>query len=191
MTSPVSSPSVLDWVSPDEERDSPGKLDEFGRPLGSFHELRTREANNKPGSWTVNHAIHVAKWEAYQAGDTSAFVEPLRMFNSLSLFQVVETLRAIHRSNYSINLGHHAGFIEASTRAVADLEKATCRAISSLQNGGFTTYDGIKQHWTKDFPSQEKFLAARFSSPTGTLPKGLAQNLEKLGRSNYLHFEVS
>ncbi|OAA48958.1 hypothetical protein BBO_02003 [Beauveria brongniartii RCEF 3172] len=53
--------SVLDWASPDEERDNPGKLDNFGRPLASFHELRTREFNKKPGNWTVEHAIHVAR----------------------------------------------------------------------------------------------------------------------------------
>ncbi len=51
----ILSQSVLDWASPDEERDNPGKLDGSGHSLASFSELRTQEANKKPGNWTVNH----------------------------------------------------------------------------------------------------------------------------------------
>ncbi|KAM3436445.1 hypothetical protein NHJ13734_005090 [Beauveria thailandica] len=86
--------SVFDWASPDEERDNPKKVDEFGYPLASFHELRTRESNKEPGNWTVEHAIHVARWEFHQAGYTLTQLgeSSFRMQND-ELEDIIEILR--------------------------------------------------------------------------------------------------
>ncbi|KAM3512461.1 hypothetical protein MY11210_003878 [Beauveria gryllotalpidicola] len=174
--------SVLDWASPDEERDNPGKLDAFGHPLASFHKLRTRESNKKPGNWTVKHAIHVARWEFHQAGHTS-----MQLGESHFTRKNVQLGRV--RALWMAMLGQFGprctSFVQASAKVIHGLEKKVRLAVESIHK------DGCGSHSTTKFPRKYEFLAAKFSSPTGALPAGLLQNLEMLRKSDYLQVEAS
>lgn len=189
---PILNQSVLDWASPNEERDNPGKLDESGRPLASFNELRTREANKEPGNWTVNHAIHVARWEFYQAGNLQAFQpSSLCSMSDTGLFFAIRRLKFMHRMQNIASLVPHPGFGEASDQLVSELEEAIRHAVIALRNGGYCIFKGIKTHYTEMIPDKTQLLAARFSSPTGRFPSTLKQDLERLGCGDCFEFDVS
>lgn len=185
---PIPAQSVLDWVWPDEERDNPGKLDRFGCPLASFHELRTREANKEPGNWTVNHAMHVAQWEFYQAGYTGAFKWWDRSYDNRDLFDIIYMLKSCCKE---YGVGEPTRFAGISKSIIAGLERDVSFAVEIRRNGGFCTDGAVKTHWSEGFPGKPLFLAARFLSPTGDLSESLKQNLLKLDLYDQLDIKVS
>ncbi|KAM3498925.1 hypothetical protein MY10362_007787 [Beauveria mimosiformis] len=175
--------SVLDWASPDEERDNPGKLDVFGRPLASFHELRTRDFNKESGDWTFAHAVHVAIWEFHQAGYIST---QLRESNQVSMRNVLleGVIKCLSVISF-VSAKECTTFAQASAKFISYLENETCLAAESIQN------EELKARYTSNIilPQRAYFLAAKFSSPTGALRESLLQHLKMLRRSRYLRVE--
>ncbi|KAK8150783.1 hypothetical protein G3M48_008112 [Beauveria asiatica] len=179
--------SVFDWASPDEERDNPKKVDEFGYPLASFHELRTRESNKEPGNWTVEHAIHVARWEFHQAGYTLTQLgeSSFRMQND-ELEDIIEILRFMPLKFDPECLS----FAQASARVVSFLEKTAHLAVETMSNKTSLTETACRVYPCV-LPTMNLFLAAKFSLPTGALPESLLQNLKTLDSSDYLELEAT
>ncbi|PQK08239.1 hypothetical protein BB8028_0001g03170 [Beauveria bassiana] len=181
--------SVLDWASPDEERDNPGKFDVSGKPLASFHDLRTREFNKESGDWTFAHAVHVARWEFHQAGYTSTQLQESKqvpMRNDL-LTSVLTALRSI----YFPNILECTTFAQASAKFISDLDAMARIVVESLPNGKSQTEKVSRRHGLLTPLAKKWFLAAKFSSPTGVLPERLLKNLKTLGCSDYLNIEAS
>ncbi|KAM3450435.1 hypothetical protein MY3296_006104 [Beauveria thailandica] len=181
--------SVLDWASPDEERDNPGKLDVFGKPLASFHELRTRESNKEPGNWTVEHAIHVARWEFHQAGYT--LTQPgessFKMQND-RLEVVIERLSSFP----SIAASKRMNFAQVSAKFFVYLGEMASLAVQSIPHEELKAGNTSRERWetmSNILPSKSNFLAAKFLSPTGALPESLLQPLKMLRRNRYLRVE--
>lgn len=182
---PIPAQSVLDWAM-NEEDDHSGKIDRYGRPLASFHELRTRETNKEPGSWTFKHAIHVATREFLQASKEGSILSAMRLIG-LHLETCLDLMHI-----YSLTgRRDDTGFVQPSEKAISFLEKRVRHAVQIRRNGGFVTSMGVKTHWSEEFPKKSNFLAARFSSPTGALPESLKQNLLQLDLYDQLDIVVS
>ncbi|KAJ3495118.1 hypothetical protein NLG97_g3623 [Lecanicillium saksenae] len=181
--------SVLDWASPEEERDNPGKLDRSGQPLASFHKLRAQESNHVLGNWTVDHAIHVAKWESYEAGNERAFNLPYTLRFHWELLDVILELEGLQEISHYLGQDPNAGFIPNLEVKISELEDKVATAVESLKNGGFIVKGGIRRLWVPFFPVESQFQTVRLAAPTGKLPKSIVEGLEKLGIGHYPHFK--
>ncbi|KAM3438174.1 hypothetical protein MY4824_003417 [Beauveria thailandica] len=182
--------SVLDWASPDEERDNPGKLDVFGKPLASFHELRTREFNKKPGKWTAKHAAHVARWEFHQAGyiSTQPRESNQASMRNVLLEEVIECLKFISSTVAS----ERTTFAKVSQQIISLLGKKASLAVESIPHDELKAGNPSRERWetmSNILPPKPVFLVAKFLSPTGALPESLLQPLKMLRRNRYLRVE--
>lgn len=181
--------SILDWASPDEERNSPGKLDASGQPLASYRDLRTRESNGKRGNWTLEHALHAAEWAFFEAGYRDAFEKDCPQLAEVTKFMV-----HVQTSCYPLGVGRDR-FTKAYDQFLSRLKEAASAAAQHNVSGA-AAHNAAKtlrfREWDwQEFRRDSSILAMKLASPTGRLPRKVADDVGIAGRSRALKIWVS